>query len=221
MQEITTIANHIRVGVVDDHITMANGLAKLLDDMPGIKCVFEAYNGQEVLRVLKQEKNHPDILLMDVDMPGTNGIDATREISSLYPVIKVIALSGFYDELTIQQMIAAGACAFLPKEIRTIKLNETIHKVHNNEKYHADLHYLYGENFGRVKVEAARILFTDNEKLFLQLLVAGYDYQDIGIQMQVSRNTVKYYKACVDEKFNTTNRITIVVEALRLGLVKI
>lgn len=226
MKENTVTDDLIRIGVVDDHISMISSFAKTLDELPGIKCVLEAYSGQEALQLLKGMSQLPHILLMDVDMDEMDGIQTTRVLTHEYPAIKVIAFTGLRDEITVRKMIAAGACAYVPKHVRTMNLQETVYKVHINKKYHADLFYLYGKGFGKIKVEAARVLFKPNEVRFIELLCLGLNFRDIGIQMGVTRNTVKYYKSCVVEKLKIPESsknylIVIVIEALRLGIVKL
>lgn len=220
MENLQTKPGAIRVGIVDDHITVAAGVTKLLNDMKDILCTLEVYNGEELLSELRDTVELPDIILMDIDMPGMGGVQATRKVSELYPLIKIIAFTRILDEQTVRQMIAAGACGYVLKQVQTTYLEETINKVYSHEKYHANLLHVYGEGFGKMKIESARIIFKPHEIRFLELLCAGLTYRQMSLEMKVGVSTIRYYKTCVGEKLETQNLIVIVIEALRLGLVK-
>src|SRR5688500_9216334 len=98
MENNKTNTPAIRVGVVDDHILVATAFTRLLKDMNGIEPVMEVYSGEELLHQLKTATVLPDILLMDIVMDGIGGIEATEQITELYPEIKVIAVTGEDNE---------------------------------------------------------------------------------------------------------------------------
>src|SRR5947207_1530371 len=97
----------INVGVVDDHILVTTSVAGMLNTLNDIRVTLQAVSGEELLQLLKKATDIPDILLMDISMRGMGGIEATRQVTALYPAIKIIALSGLDDEQTIIQMIRA------------------------------------------------------------------------------------------------------------------
>src|ERR1700761_5886624 len=102
--------SEITIGVTDDHQLFLKSLVKLIDSFSTFKVVLEALNGKELLDKLGQMATHPDILLVDVDMPVMDGIKATTRINKLYPGTRLVALSMKDDDTTVISMIKAGCC---------------------------------------------------------------------------------------------------------------
>ena len=198
----------IHVGVVDDH----------LDELKGIKTTFIAHSGPETLKKLSEEVVKPDIILMDVNMPDMNGIEVTKQITVLYPAIKVVALSASGEENTILKMFGAGACAYLVKSIQPSTLEQAIHEVYRKGKYYADILHLYQKE--RVANENTELKIKLNQKE-LEVLICmrtGYTIDETARSMSISASRVKYYRVSLGDKFKTKSHVIIVVNAIRKGI---
>lgn len=209
----------IKVGIVDDQISATNAFFIMVNAMPGIKAVFLAYSGQELLNLLKTMAELPDILLMDVEMPGMNGIETTKAVADLYPTIKILAFTVNYDDGVILQMIGAGACAYLTKQLFPDQLEEAIREVYQKGKYKADLYHLYSPELREYSKNIKDLVFTDNEKQFLKLLCKGYQNNHIAREMGITIHGVAYLKHSLAEKLNTKSSAVMALEALRMGIV--
>jgi DNA-binding NarL/FixJ family response regulator len=211
--------NVIKVGVVDDHIAITRAFGLLLNNMNGLSCVLEAISGEQLLCMLESAGEMPDIILMDVDMKEMNGIEATKQVTALYPLIKVIAFTGVGAERTITQMIGAGACAYLMKHASPDQIEAAIKEVHLKSKYHADVCHLYAAEIRRYSHEIKNLSFTENEKRFLQLLCKGYSYKEMAENMNYSIRSIDYCYGSISQKLNTKSQVVMALEALRLGIV--
>jgi DNA-binding NarL/FixJ family response regulator len=209
----------INVGIVDDHPSFTNSFINMLNSKPGMRAVLEAGSGEQLLRLLKTMTDLPDILLMDVEMDDMNGIEATRQVTELYPSIKTIAYSGKDDDWSIIQMINAGACAYLTKKMPVDKTEEAIREVYRKGKYQADLYHPNAAALCKLSKDMQDLSFTENEKRYLQLLCKGYLYAKMADEMRVTVDAVSYYHTCLSRKLNTKSKAVMVLVALRLGIV--
>jgi NarL family two-component system response regulator LiaR len=127
---LNQISPHIRVLIVDDQIIVRTGLKFFLLAFDDLELVGEAANGEQALYLCGEAK--PDVVLMDLDMPGMDGVNATRAIHRYCPQIKVIALTGFRDKETIQRALQVGATNYLYKNISADRLAEAIRAAHGS-----------------------------------------------------------------------------------------
>jgi DNA-binding NarL/FixJ family response regulator len=215
----TSFNDVIKVGIIDDHVTVTRAIGTLLNSMNGICCILEAFSGEHLLRLLESAQETPDILLMDVEMNEMNGIEATVHITAQYPLIKVIAFTGIGTGSSIIKMIAAGACAYMMKHASPAEIEAAIKEVHRKGKYHADIYHMYASEIRRYNDEVGELSFTENEKRFLQFLCKGYPYRKIAETMNLSIDSINYYHTCLSRKMNTPNQAVMALEALRLGIV--
>ncbi|MDO8896419.1 MAG: response regulator transcription factor, partial [Bacteroidales bacterium] len=126
----------IRVIIVDDHEIFRSGLKMVINKLGYAKVVAEAADGAEFLRLLEQEET--DLVLMDIEMPVMNGVEATRKAIEKYPGIKIIALTMFKEDAYIQSMIEAGVKGFLIKNIRKEVLDRALQAVYNGKTYYSE-----------------------------------------------------------------------------------
>jgi DNA-binding NarL/FixJ family response regulator len=211
----------IRVGVIDDHPTILEGAFSILQNLDGVRAFLKARNGKELINYLENTDVRPDVLLMDVSMPEMDGMKATRIITDTYPSIKTIAFSGNDDDWSMGQMMIAGACAYLRKDASPAKIREAVIEVHKTRRYHADLYSLYGEGLKNFTEDIKNLVFTDNEKTFMQLLCKGLNYNKIAVTMKFTVKTIDYYRNCVAEKLNTNNQALLIIMILRINEVKL
>jgi DNA-binding NarL/FixJ family response regulator len=209
----------IKVGIVDDHVSVANGYALLFNNMPGIRTTLLAYSGKEALNQLKEIKELPDILMMDVDMPGMDGIEVTKQITDLYPSIRTIAISSWDDDWAIVSMIKAGACAYLSKDSTPQQMEMAAREVFSKGIYQADLYYPNMAGLREYSKRIKDLSFTENEIKYIQLLCKGYRCNQIAKEMGLTLRGVEYLKQSICEKLNVKTNAEIILKAQELGII--
>lgn len=221
MKETLIDDSMIRVGVVDDHLIFTIPFADMLNQLNGIRATLTASSGRELLRLLNETTEKPHIILMDIRMKDMDGIEATKHVTILYPDIKVIALSGTDEEYYIRQMLEAGACAYLRKDIMPAALEEALCEVHRKGKYYADLYHLYEKELRVYKFSRKKVAVTEREMEVLRYMRKGYTNTRMAEVMFVSLGSIKYYKTQLSEKFETSSPVSIVLEAISRGLLSL
>ena len=116
------MSNSIKIILVDDEIFFRKGISFLLEREKNIDIIFEASNGSELISFLKENKNHPDIIIMDLKMPVLNGVEATKIIHKDFPKIKIIALTSYDSKSFVANMIDVGAVSYLDKKCHTPRI---------------------------------------------------------------------------------------------------
>ncbi len=206
--------------IVDDHKLFRDGLKLLLKNQSFISDIFEASSGDEFLELLPLIK--PDVVVMDIAMPGMNGIDATRKAIELFPDIKIIALSMYADEQYYSNMIAAGAKAFLLKNSDIEEVQNAIVSVCEGKNYFSqEIMYNLVKNINQVKKTINTPDLTERELEILFLICKGLSNQEIGDSLFISKRTVDKHRANILEKTNNNNTASLVMWAIRNGLVKL
>jgi DNA-binding NarL/FixJ family response regulator len=207
-----------KVLIVDDHIIFRKGLYTVLNQIDFVKVVGEASNGNELLGLLK---NQPvDIVLMDIKMPGMDGIEATQKVVELYPEIKVIALTMFEEISYFNKMIEAGASGFLLKKTTSEELERAISQVLKDESYFSE-EFMSSVNIHlKPKQKETSIVLTDSEKEVLELICKGNSNVEIARILGVSNRTVDGFRAKLFEKTGAKNAPNLVMFAIKNGLVK-
>jgi DNA-binding NarL/FixJ family response regulator len=212
----------VNIFLVDDHRLFREGLKLLLKNLEEVNEVWEAENGQEFLNRLTEKQ--PDLVLMDIEMPVMNGIDATLQALVLYPDLKIIALSMFGDEEYFQKMIDAGACGFLMKNSDFTEVRRAVTNVLQGNNYFAEeILYRFINKF-RTKQSAPEeeeVTLSDREKEVLMLICKGLSNQDIAEQLFISKRTVDHHRASLMTKTNTNNAASLVIYAVKHKLIEI
>lgn len=215
----------IRVLVVDDHAVIRQGLRMLLESRPEIEVIGDCENGREAL--LMVERNKPDVVLMDVVMPGLNGIEATRQIRKASPATRVVILSGFVDEDQITGSIRAGASGYLVKNSDVTELVLAIQTVNRGNQYYSAA-LSDGFDIAELQLQARRPeqktgvdTLTPREREVLQLIAEGHTNQQIADELVVSVKTVEAHKAHIMDKLKAKSRTDLIRYALRRGIVKL
>lgn len=212
----------ISIAIVDDHALFRSGVSTLISEFEEIHVLFEASNGRDLQQKLSAD-NLPDIILMDITMPGMDGYEATKWVTTLYPQICVLALSMFDDERSIINMLKAGACGYLLKESNASDLLEAI-------KITKEKGLFINENVsGRMlvslrhdsKAAAAEVKPTQREMEFLQYCSTELTYKEIADKMHVSPRTIDSYRESLFSKLNIKSRTGLVVYGIRNSLINI
>jgi Response regulator containing a CheY-like receiver domain and an HTH DNA-binding domain len=208
----------LKILIADDHALLRDGLKALVNSEPDMEVVGEAENGNVVLEKIKQLK--PDVVVMDISMPELNGARATRRLKSLFPTIKVLALTAHEDNSYLRHMLEAGASGFLLKRAAADQLIKAIHVVAN------DACYIDPTFAGKVlsrfmrpvsRATTERNELSERETEVLTLTAWGHSNKEIASRLDISVKTVETYKARLLEKLQLTSRTEIVRYAVRHG----
>jgi DNA-binding NarL/FixJ family response regulator len=204
--------------IVDDHIIFRKGLFAILNEIDFVKVVGEASNGHELLEMLK--KQEVDVILMDIKMPGMDGIEATKKVTTKYPPTKVIALTMFEEISYFNKMIEAGAMGFLLKKTTSEELERAISQVLNDESYFSE-EFMSSVNVHiKPKQKDQAVVLTEREQEVLELICKGNSNNEIAKLLGVSTRTVDGFRAKLLEKTGAKNAPNLVMYALKHGLVR-
>lgn len=216
----------IRVIVADDHALFRRGLEMVLESEPDIDVVAEANDGNEVVALAEQLM--PDLVLMDVRMPGRSGIEATQAIKEAVPHTKILMLTISDEEEDLYDAIKAGANGYLLKEISIEEVAGAIRSVHMGQslispsmasKLLSEFAAMARKDEEKQQMPAPRL--TDREMEVLTLVAQGLNNRDIAKQLYISENTVKNHVRNILEKLHLHSRMEAVVYAVREKLLEI
>lgn len=224
-----------RIAIVDDHELFREGLKRIFDLEDEFTVVAEGRTGREAIRIAGEKK--PEILIMDINMPDMNGIEATKQLSLLSPETRVLILSIHDDESYITHALEAGASGFLLKEVASTELISAVRAVARDGAYlhpkvttnvlkeYRRLLQFKGEQAGR-GVESRTDdpvyqLLSRREVEVLHLLADGRSNRDISDMLFISEKTVKNHVSSVLRKMDVNDRTQAVVDAIRRGWVEI
>jgi DNA-binding NarL/FixJ family response regulator len=207
----------ITVMLADDHTVVRHGLALFLKQTAGINVVGEAGNGREAVEMAVRLKPH--VIVMDIDMPELNGVDATREIIAKLPNICVLAFSAFANRGHVLGALRAGAAGYVVKDCVAHELVEAIQTVAKGERYvsarlrHSVIYDSLVNNSGGVKDR-----LTTRETEVLQLLAEGKAMKQVGQVLSISTKTVETHRRAVMEKLQLFSTAELTKHAIREGL---
>ena len=204
-----------RVMIVDDHAVVRSGLQTFLSIVPDFELVGEAEGGEEA--VVRCGLLHPDVVLMDLVMPGTNGVQATQLIRQKYPCVQIIALTSFEEDSLVQDALRAGAIGYLMKTVTARELAAAIRAARQGKM---TLSPEAAEALVRANTQSRAIdELTERERDVLKLMVDGLDNTEIGESLVVSLSTVKYHISNILAKLGVENRVSAVTTAIHRKLV--
>lgn len=211
----------IRVVVADDHNLVRAGIIALLANDPELEVVGEAVDGDEAIeRVLATA---PDVLIVDVTMPGRNGIEVTRELAEHAPGTAVVVLSMHGDRAMARQALQAGALAYVQKSDVTDELLVAIRAAHQGTTYispELSRAMVAGPTPEEPEREAARPL-TEREEQVLELVASGLTSRAIAVRLGIREKTVERHRANLMGKLDVDNVVDLLRRALKLGLVRL
>jgi len=203
----------IRVLSVDDHPIMREGIVAFLNGQPDMQVVAQASNGHEAVECFNRHR--PDITLMDLSLPDTNGIDAVIALRTHFPDARIIILTTFDCDAEIQRALAAGARSYILKTMPPQEMVEVIRRVHAGRKYiPPDVAAHLADHLGDQPL-------TDRELEVLRLVMDGNRNREIADCLSISEETVKAHVKHVFEKLGAADRTQAVTIALRRGLIQI
>lgn len=209
----------IRIVLADDHALFRQGLRSLLEAEPDFRVVGEAGDGREALRHVLEAK--PDIVLMDIQMPGLDGVQATQEILREWPQAKVIMLTMYRQDAYVFEAVKAGARGYMLKDADAKDLLEAIRRVNNGEVLlDAELAEQIIQDFKakRESVPKPHAKLSEREVQILKLVAQGYTNLEIAGELSLSEKTVRNRLSEIFQKLHLNNRTQAALYALREGL---
>ncbi|MGA9286726.1 MAG: response regulator transcription factor [Anaerobacillus sp.] len=225
-----------KIIIIDDHRLFREGVKRILDMEDDFEVIAEGDDGDEALRLVEDHK--PDVVLMDINMPHVNGVEATRQLIEQVPATKVIILSIHDDESYVTHAVKTGAAGYLLKEMDANSLVEAVKVVASGGAYiHPKVTHNLVNEYRRLATEGKRPssqigykeveyrkplhILTRRECEVLQLLTDGKSNRSIGEDLFISEKTVKNHVSNILQKMNVNDRTQAVVEAIKKGWVKV
>lgn len=213
-----TKSKRIRVMLIDDHAVVRSGLSTFLMVCDDMELVGEASSGEQALSLCPQVK--PDVVLMDLVMPGMDGAAATRLIREKCPEIQVIALTSFKEQELVQGALQAGAIGYLLKDVTADELANAIRAAYAGKPTLAPEAAQVLIQATRMPAEKIGFDLTNREREVLSLMVQGLNNNDIADKLVVSRSTAKFHVSSILSKLGAASRTKAVAIALQNNLVK-
>ena len=211
----------IRVLLADDHTLVRAGIRSLLENMEGIEVIAEAGDGREALRLVTTHR--PDVVLMDIAMPGLNGLEAAARIAKKFPNVRVVILSMHVNEEYVLQALRAGAAGYMVKGADAAELEIAIRAVARGETYLSPMvsKHVVTDYIQRISGETSPLeLLTPRQREVLQLIAEGYSTKKIARTLKISVKTVETHRMQLMERLDIHDIAGLVRYAIRIGLVK-
>lgn len=225
----------IHLMLVDDHEVVRAGLKSFLESQPGIEVVAEASEGEQAIRLAGEV--HPDIAVMDITMPGLDGLEATRRLKEIYPECQVLALTVHQDKQYFFEMLAAGATGYITKQAAAQELLAAVRSIADGSVYlQPTLARWLLEDYQRLlngspnesrlespdqkQLQAAQAL-SRRERQVLEAVAEGLTNIQIGERLGISHKTVARHRERIMNKLNLHSRTELVKFAIRTGLIKL
>jgi NarL family two-component system response regulator LiaR len=206
----------IKILLVDDHAVVRSGLSKFLLVNKDLELVGEAGDGAEAITMVSLHK--PDVVLMDLMMPGMDGITATREIHQKFPQVKVIALTSFSEQNLVQGALQAGAAGYLQKNITAVELGNAIRSAAAGRMtLSPEAAQALANSVVQPQISGNAI--TDRERDVLRCMVDGLNNSEIAEKLVISLGTVKFHVSNIFQKLGVDSRVEAVKAAIEQKLV--
>lgn len=214
----------IKIFLVDDHKIVRDGIKSLISDSPSIQIIGEASSGEELLEKLKIL--NPDIILLDINLPDTTGIELTKQITEENPSVKILILSMHMSEEFICNAIEAGAKGYLPKTTSQEELLNALNKINNGgEYYNNDVSEILLKSYIKKTKNASKnkidkqITLTKRETEILKYFAEGLTNQEIADQLFISIRTVESHKNNIMQKLEMKSTVELVKYAIRNNII--
>jgi len=222
----------IKIGIVDDHNLFRKGLIKLIklaDKNNRYSILFEAENGNDLMEKIKK-KMMPDILLMDIDMPGMDGYETVNWLQKYHPSISILVISMFESEKAILRMMRLKVKGYLSKNIKVEDMTNALEAIAEKGFYYTDKvanimadELQKEEEANTTNIKPADTILkniSENEMKFIKLACTELTYQQIADKMSLSVKTIEGYRESLFQRFTVKNRVSLAMFAVRNGLVK-
>jgi two-component system, NarL family, response regulator len=204
--------SNIRILIVDDHPVVRAGLTSMLGTQPGLEVVGSASSGEEALAML--ESHTPDVLLLDLRMPGMNGIDTLLAMKRLGTSARAIVLTSYETDEDIYRAVQAGTGGYLLKDTSRQEMLEAIRVVHAGKRY------IPRHIASRLAERMMRSNLTTRELEILKMVARGLTNKEIGKALEISGNTVRNHVNSIIEKLEVSDRTEATTTAIQRGLIE-
>ncbi len=209
----------INVMLVDDHGLVRNGIKRLLNDVDGIAVVAEAETGEQAITQVRQRP--PDVILMDISMPGIGGLEATRKIARSLPGIKIIAVSIHDDEPFPARLLEAGAAGYLTKGCDVREIIKAIRSVYAGKQYITpEVAHKLALTLVNKGEKSPVDRLTQRETQVMLMIVRGATNKEISGRLCLSPKTTSTYRYRLFEKLGVHNDVELTCFAIRYGLIR-
>jgi len=210
----------IRVLIADDHSIVRSGIRRLLEDQVDIRIVGEAADGQEAIQKILE--TNPDVILLDISMPGMDGLDVTKQLKAIDPKVRILILTMHAEEQYAPRLMRAGAMGYVTKHAAPEELYKAIQAVHSGRRF---ISSTLAENMAwryllnKEDLTPAECL-SDRELQVLRLLAKGNTNQEVADFLHLSVKTIDTYRSRVLEKLNLRNNAELTLFAVQNGLIE-
>ena len=210
----------IKVIIVDDHALVRMGVRRLLDDLPDMEVVAEAESGEVALTLVKM--HHPDVILLDMKMPGIDGWEVTTRLNKSHPQVKIIAVTAVCAEPFPSRVLQLGAKGYLTKESGAEEMAAAIRKVFKGEKYlSAEIAQKMAINSLQSPQESLFDLLSEREMQVMLMITSGMTVPDIADRLFLSSKTINGYSYRMFEKLNIKHDVELAYLALKHGVIEL
>ncbi len=221
------VGGALRVFLTDDHAVVREGIRTLVNAQPDMEVIGEADNGEEdwrKIRVLFERQTPPDVVVMDISMPGWNGTEATARVQRSWPDVKILALSMHEDRSYLRALLEAGASGYVLKRSASSELIRAIRVVSGGGTYLDPTlmatvvdNFVRGRSPSALRGEIVGAALSEREDSVLRMIAQGHSNKEIAVHLKLSVKTVETYKSRSMEKLGLDNRSDIVRYALTKG----
>jgi DNA-binding NarL/FixJ family response regulator len=203
----------IRVLIADDHPLIIAGIRRTLDDVDDIKVVGEARSGSELMQLI--DRRGPDVILMDLRMPGISGVECIEQVRERWPHVKTVVLSASDDRPTIDAALRAGANAYVVKSAHGLDIASVVRQTSTGAVFHAPT---AAPSSGDSSSQPELPVLTERERSILSAVAAGLTTAAISRELWVSEHTIKFHLTNIYRKLGVANRAAAVRYALEHGI---
>lgn len=207
----------IRVLLIDDHPVVRAGIRMLLEQDSAIEVVGEADNGDRAIELVESLK--PDVLLLDMEMPGKNGVQVAQELKKANANVQILGLSAYDDEEYISSLLSSGAAGYLTKEEALDKIVDAVHGVARGEKGWFSRRAMMQMSAKVQKQKEYVYSLTSREEEVLRSLSRGFTNKQIAAELSITQRTVRFHLSNLYEKLGVNSRTKAIAWALKHDLV--
>src|SRR5688572_14121460 len=209
----------IKVAIVDDHSIVRSGLKKILREEPDMDVTVEANGHSQLFKSLRMEQ--PDVLLLDISIPGKNGLEILKEVRQSYPGIKTLMLSMHPEDRFSVRAIKAGACGYVTKESAVEELVQAIRQIYSGGKYITQsVAEMLADSLDVDAEKSLHSRLSDREFQVLRMIASGKKTVEIAAELSLSPATVATYRARVLEKMQLKSNVELTNYAIRQNLIE-
>lgn len=211
-----------KIMIVDDHVLLRDALASLINTFPDFKVIGAASNGEEMIMLFKNSSN-PDIVIMDLNMPGMDGYKSTEWLQKNHPDIKIVILTMFDSEIALIRLLRVGVRGFMKKDINPGELKNALQSIAKDGYYYSNnatsklASFIHKSHLSHFSLDKA--LLTEQEIEFLKLASSELTYKEIAQTMHLTPRAIDGYRDGLFDKLDVKSRVGLAIYAVKHGIV--